>query len=379
MIRRPIDDIEEADLAMLVTSNVAEGRSLEFKRDLPGTSDADVKEFLADVTSLANAQGGDAVFGIEEKNGAASRLAGLSLQDADAAILRLENILRDGIEPRLAGVRIRWIQLRSGNGVIVLRAPASLRSPHRVRFKNSGRFYSRNSRGKYEMDTHELRQAFNESEEFPSKLRAFHHRAVLNSKGEEFPFRLANDPGVILSIVPISILRDPQDVPVTPETAVVPSRISGALSYLHTLEGVLFRTPLNIDNSVRSYALTHRHGRVDAGWIIGGERELQPSKVQKMVFGQYFRNGIIDLCTASVARLRSFAIEGPWLAFATVLRIHGSRLGIGDYDLSDAAWQDEVTFPEIIADDLNKETLRPMFEAFPLIFGVPPAEYHYPA
>jgi hypothetical protein len=47
VIRRAIDDIEDAHLATLVSNGVAEGRSLEFKRELPGNSDAEVKEFLA--------------------------------------------------------------------------------------------------------------------------------------------------------------------------------------------------------------------------------------------------------------------------------------------------------------------------------------------
>lgn len=45
---------------------VPESRTLEYKRDLPDPKDRDSKrEFLGDVTSFANAQGGDIVYGIE--------------------------------------------------------------------------------------------------------------------------------------------------------------------------------------------------------------------------------------------------------------------------------------------------------------------------
>lgn len=37
-------------------------------------------------------------------------------------------------------------------------------------------------------------------------------------------------------------------------------------------------TPIGAQRSVRSYALTHRAGRVDAAWTIGGERELRQGK-----------------------------------------------------------------------------------------------------
>jgi len=49
-------------------------------RDLPSGSDADKKEFQADVTSFANAAGGDLVFGIEEKQDDQGRNTGIPLR-----------------------------------------------------------------------------------------------------------------------------------------------------------------------------------------------------------------------------------------------------------------------------------------------------------
>jgi predicted HTH transcriptional regulator len=159
MLDRPLPDLSEQDFASLVTNGVAEGRDIEFKGELPGGSDSEVKEFLADVTSLANTQGGDLIYGIEDRGGVATGATGIVVADLNDTLLRLENMIRDGIEPRLT-VRMQWVPLTTGNGILVLRIPASLVAPHRVRFKASGKFWSRNSRGKYEMDVHELRHAF---------------------------------------------------------------------------------------------------------------------------------------------------------------------------------------------------------------------------
>ena len=51
---KPIEEIVEADLQYLVTSGISEGREIDFKRDLYGSTDADRKEFLNDVSSFAN-------------------------------------------------------------------------------------------------------------------------------------------------------------------------------------------------------------------------------------------------------------------------------------------------------------------------------------
>ena len=62
MIAKPIDQIEEDDLQRLI--GTAESRQLEFKASL-GKSDEDVKEFLKDVSAMANATGGD-IYGVVE-------------------------------------------------------------------------------------------------------------------------------------------------------------------------------------------------------------------------------------------------------------------------------------------------------------------------
>lgn len=64
MIAKRLSEIEKSDLDALVTNGVSEGKTLDYKLSLPGPSDDDKKEFLADVSSFANAGGGDIVFGI---------------------------------------------------------------------------------------------------------------------------------------------------------------------------------------------------------------------------------------------------------------------------------------------------------------------------
>ena len=51
--------------ALIVRGLKAEGRTLDYKRTLPGSTDEEKREFLADVSSFANAAGGDIVYGID--------------------------------------------------------------------------------------------------------------------------------------------------------------------------------------------------------------------------------------------------------------------------------------------------------------------------
>jgi predicted HTH transcriptional regulator len=154
------DDISEADLDALIQASVPEGLAIEYKRDPYGNSDADKKETLKDITSFANSAGGHLILGMEERNGVATGLTGLPDVDPDALINRLESLVRDGVEPRIVGVRIRAVSLSGGGAALVIRIPKSWNPPHRVSAARSNRFYVRNSGGAHEASVEELRVLF---------------------------------------------------------------------------------------------------------------------------------------------------------------------------------------------------------------------------
>ncbi len=104
MIAKPIDQITEKELQTLVDNAVLEKKTLEYKQLLPNNSDGDKKEFLADVSSFANASGGDLIYGLVSDNvtGAPLKVEGIELVNVDQEIARLDNSIRDGIEPRIS-------------------------------------------------------------------------------------------------------------------------------------------------------------------------------------------------------------------------------------------------------------------------------------
>lgn len=178
MIQMPLEQIRKEDIESLVTAKVSERRTLEYKQQLRGGSSKDKREFLYDVSSLANAQGGDLVYGIEDERDATGKATGLpatangvALTNASTEIARLENLIRDGIDPRIQGIRWQTVEGFPAGPVIVIRVPKSLVAPHMVIFGGMARFYSRNSTGKYPMDVREIRSAFVESTTIGERVR----------------------------------------------------------------------------------------------------------------------------------------------------------------------------------------------------------------
>ena len=150
----PMADLAESHLDRLIADDVAESRDLEFKRE-PYGSDRDAKrEFLKDVTALANTFGGHLIIGIDEDGGMARHIVPISDRTFDDEKLRLENLLRDAVEPRLIGVEMQQVPV-TGGFVLIIRVARSWNPPHRV-LMGDNRFFERNSTGTNPMDVDQL-------------------------------------------------------------------------------------------------------------------------------------------------------------------------------------------------------------------------------
>ena len=101
MIQKKLLEITKDDIKQLIDNQVFEGKTLEYKSALPGNGDEDKKEFLADVSSLANTDGGDLIFGVFEDKKEIKADFGIEIENTDTEIQRLENIIRDGVSPRI--------------------------------------------------------------------------------------------------------------------------------------------------------------------------------------------------------------------------------------------------------------------------------------
>ena len=204
LLHLPLDAITEQPLRALIETGARESLYIDYKRETYGGNDAARKEFLADICSFANAAGGDIVIGMAENAGVPSEIMPFT-DDADQERLRLEQMARDGIEPRIIGLAVRLVPV-SGGGVFVIRVPKSYNPPHRVTFKNSKRFYARSSGGKYEPDIGELRNLFLAAPHLHERIREFRMGRIARIAAGETPVPLCISLPryAVLHVVPFS-------------------------------------------------------------------------------------------------------------------------------------------------------------------------------
>jgi predicted HTH transcriptional regulator len=112
MLNKRLSELTPTDFHALI--GLSESRYLDFKSAPVGGSHDDRREFLADVSAFANGAGGDIVYGITEQEGVADAAPGITLADADQEKLRLADLIRSALEPRLSNFEVEWVP-RAGN------------------------------------------------------------------------------------------------------------------------------------------------------------------------------------------------------------------------------------------------------------------------
>ncbi len=365
MIDRPLEAIRYADVEALVRTDRGEGRTLDYKVALSKNDHKGTRDFLADVTAFANTDGGDIIVGIaEDGNGNAGSIVGIARDGLDERLRGLEDQLRTLVDPRVPDFRTHIVDCPDGKVVVVMRVGASLIAPHRVAFNGTSRFYRRASRANFEMSTAEIRQAFAAAADFPKQLRDLHRRAVALTDGTDMPVRLLERPAAILTVAPLSVLREPRDIPVTRDHAVFPPRF-GHPNFVVGLDGVIVHAPVEeVARGTRAWSINQRRGYVDFAWTLGhekdGTRSVWPANLEDHLFGT---------ARSTIARLGAYGIGGPWTAMLTLQGLLGYQLYLGHDQLSAPAWQDSAFLGDIVDDTLSEEAFLPILEGFWRLFG----------
>ena len=275
------DSIEEKDLQELVDAQVPENLRIDFKLTNYGKTDSEKREFLKDVSAFANSHGGHLVIGVDEIEGVAVNVIGVDI-DADAEILRMEQILRSAIDPPISGVRIRSIPLATGHKVLLLRIPRSWNPPHRVTAQGINRFFIRHSAGVHEPSIEELRSLFNQSATALEKARQFRDHRISVVIGGEGNRPLMGEGRLFIHIVP---------------TAAFSGMVHLDVEKIHEMHSAFW--PLGTSGMTPRFNF---HGFINER---GGD--------QNYGYTQIFRNGALEATKADIVRKRDDSLIIPGL------------------------------------------------------------------
>lgn len=370
VINKSLEDITEADLQYLIDEERIEKKVLEYKSELSGNGDSDKKEFLADVSSFANAIGGDIIYGIIEnrKTGKPKKLEGIEFDNVDQEILRLDHIIRDGIEPNIpsSALNIKEIQLKNSKYILIIRINRSWINPHRISFKAWDRFYTRSTNGKYRFDVQELRSAFIFSETIGEKIREFRVKRISDIYANNLPIPFYESPKIALHLIPISAFNPRHNYDLRQLSLYdIQPIYSTNFNKRYNIDGLLTYSSFRGKERSYSYVQLYRNGIIEAVnsclfWSGVEDKIIPITAVEKE---------LIEAVPRYIEVYKKFNIEIPVFLFLTLIDVK-------DYVIpTDSKWwirevfpinRDIIQIPEIIIEDFEfnpPELLKPIFDS----------------
>lgn len=371
MIEKEFENISENDLISLIESEVLEGKTLDYKEKFSGTSDSDKKEFLADISSFANSSGGDIIYGIREEKGIPAELVGLEIskEELDKKILWIDDLIRQGIKPRISGIKSRAIELKNGKYAIVIRIPKSWRSPHCVTLKDSFKFHARSSNGKYQLDVDELRSAFNFSDTIDRKIKEFREERIAKIVADEGHMKQGNGAKIVIHVIPVSSFNIGTKFDIVNmydrlhNKIPMPIYCSGC-DYRINFDGINLYSQFNQDGINFSYVQVYKNGVIEAvnSSMLGyfSDKKIIPSRA--------FESEIIKCVKMYYEYLKAINIELPFLVSVTLTNVKGFKI------LYNSPWdkltqeidRDILLVSDIIIEEANssfEKELKPIFDS----------------
>lgn len=354
MIAKNLANILPEDVEALIANAASESTTLEFKRDLPGGADDAKREFLADASALANTSGGDILYGIEEQDGCASAITGIGINDIDAEVLRLGNILNSGLEPRIRYSPLA-IQCAAGT-VLLLRIEKSWNGPHRIIFRSYDKFFGRTATGKYPLDVQQLRRAFVENSTIAERIRSFRADRCASIIANATPGPMPTNPKFILHILPLQSFFSETQYDLRQQLPINDFRPLGGGGWGDrlTFEGKLVAaTQANGEST--SYLHLYRNGVIEMVDALLLSRTL-PNTEQRYIPSIGFERFIITGTARGIRLLRHLGVTGPVAIAITLTNVRGMVLGIDDwrYEAQQTPVLNEHLFvPEAIVNELE--------------------------
>ena len=363
-------EVDVKTLQALINNQVREGKTIEYKREIASSADSNTVPFVATVSSFANTSGGDVLIGVEARNGVPTHVPGVEVDNVDQETLRLEQILQNGVEPRLPHLEIHNVSVGDGRYVWVVRVLASWIAPHRVR-RNS-KFYARNSAGRYELDVGELRTAFTMSETIATRIRDFRSDRIAKIYGGETPVPLNPGGCMVAHLLPLAAFLTNTAIDIVadekPTNRLRPMGASGWNNRIN-LDGLITFTGAHGQES-RAYVQMFRTGVVESVSVLSrfnGHMNL-PSAA--------YEQNLIDTLTSYLAFTTHFEIEPPFYMFLSFLGVRGCRFGVGRnagmFEHPAVLREQMLILPEVVVqnrEDPPVQVLRPVFDMVWNAFG----------
>lgn len=355
MLPYPLASIDAEKIEEICRGRFSESATLDFKRSIPGRDGGGVAELAKDVSAMANADGGDLVFGIDEVDAAASAIAPITTETADQAQRRIFQVIDSNIEPRLRGVHMKAVDVPGGY-VLIVRVPASFDGPHCTRNSNSQRrFVSRNGTTTSDMSFEQIRMAFDRTSLLVDRARKQIEHCLFLVQDRKTARALPEVPLSAFEFVPLASIAGRASVNVAALNGgdynhYVPESWRGGLNHTLNLDGMFFcRGSSGYQDALGTM---FRDGRYEAVRTAGQVRDNDDKIIWLRVAMDFFRQSL----EAALRLSKASGIGGPAIVRLALCHVEGYEFVIKNdfFDSGPSSSKDNhLVLPEIWIEDVS--------------------------
>lgn len=352
---KKIDEITEQDLQRLIDNEVSEKQTIDYKQTINDVfaNNESKKDFILDIISFANSSGGDIYYGIREDNGKPVELCGIDIDDDKDLKLKINNLLKDCIEPAIHGVDIRTVPLSNSKYVLIIRIHSSWSKP--FRYKNAIQFTARNSAGKYPLDITGLKQLFVMSEMRSEQVSDFRVRRITKILAGNTPTNINKNNVLFVShIVPINTFNDSFErfnlkaLEKKFSLSKPLISISPFLNSIYNLDGIAY---VGTGTECSPYMQIFRNGSIETCDDCMNSRNINNGKYEKLYFCED-EVYIINSLTKQLQLLNELEIKGPYVIMLSILNAKDLKIMV-DVRFSNISHENKIN--ELILPDVLLE------------------------
>lgn len=374
IIGKRVDEITAEDIKRLVINQVKENKSLDYKKELKISQDKDKKEFLFDITSMYNTDGGCLVYGIEESEdekrqntGTPEKIVGITIENHDKLTQQIEDIVKGNTEPSIANIAIKPIYI-DGKEILIIGISKGLGLPSMVTFNETNKFYRRRNSGKYSVDVYELNQMFMQNQVIKDSAEKFRLQRIEKVRNQKVFPTLETNNLFFIQIIPLSFLSDQVLDFTNAGSMSISSNMrpmySTGWDSMFNLDGYATFSSSYDRQKIDGYDQIFRNGIYEVYTSkLFVEEEVNGRKI-KCMYGNDFIPEILEKIKAGLSSVKNFQIEPPFLICISFHNILGATIK-GDRGFSRQFMVDEIILPPIVLPsfetDLYKQ-LKPSFD-----------------
>jgi Putative DNA-binding domain len=362
-----LEETTEQSLASLITAEIHEGKTIEYKREIALNSSDQKRKFVRSVASFANASGGEMIFGMEAIDGKASQIRPLADFDPDAGVRLLRDLVRAHVQPPLFGTEFKPVPVQNG-WALVMRVGRSWKPPHMVTFDGDNRFYTRDANGCVPMNISEIREAFLASGTVKERIQEYRFQRLSAIRSGEHPLKLPKLPFSVLHILPFRSFVEDSEVNMNAlaQEDLYPPSNWRSFGPTYDMDGT-YGCGWDGDRECGNYTFVSRSGCIEGLTNAG----LPARQDWKYISNPGFEKQFFKIIPKYFNLLRKLNVEPPVVVALTLLDVSGFCLYSGPMTSLSAHGvrpirQRDLSLPAITVSSFDQpveEMLRPIFDA----------------